>query len=205
MEAGFSIHDWNVDSGDSKRRGVPAKEIIGNIKRSKISRDLVVLVHDGAGHEETVKALPEIIRYYQAKGYRFEALSEQVTPVTFHVGKVKWDRTKTDAEDPALFAAVRKMKRESMEPGEALGRWIALRDWAGGKGSVAWDNESKTAELILAGGVLQFHVGSNTSNWSGTGEMATAKLSFKLENNKVYVLETEAEAIYAMVRPTETV
>ncbi|WP_274364342.1 polysaccharide deacetylase family protein [Paenibacillus thermotolerans] len=204
-EAGFSIHDWNVDSGDSKRRGVPAKEIVGNVKRSKLGGDLVVLLHDGAGHEETVKALPEIIAFFQAKGYRFEALSEQVKPVTFRVGKLKWDRSKAELQDAELLAAVQQLKRDSTAPATVSGRWVALRDWADGKGAVTWDNTKKTAGLVLSGGVLQFNVSAKTSVWTGAGSMTEAKLSFKLENNKVYVLETEAEALYAMVRATESV
>src|SRR4029453_11475706 len=34
--AGYQVHDWNVDSGDSKRIGVPASEILSTIKSSKL-------------------------------------------------------------------------------------------------------------------------------------------------------------------------
>lgn len=91
--AGYRVHDWNVDSGDSKRRGVPAAEIINNIKESRIADTLNVLLHDGVGHEESVKALPQIIRYYKELGYSFEVLSDEVEPMRFQLAdRTKWSR-----------------------------------------------------------------------------------------------------------------
>ncbi|MBH5318968.1 polysaccharide deacetylase [Paenibacillus sp. GSMTC-2017] len=92
-EAGYRVHDWNVDSGDSKRRGVPAGEIIVNVKSSKLPNTLNVLLHDSVGHEQSVKALPEIISYYKGLGYRFEILNENVKPMQFQTAKrLKWER-----------------------------------------------------------------------------------------------------------------
>ncbi|BFH11413.1 polysaccharide deacetylase [Paenibacillus melissococcoides] len=65
QQAGYLVYDWHVDSGDSKRRGVPAKEIASSVKQGALLKETVVLMHDGSGHGETVKALPEIIRYYK--------------------------------------------------------------------------------------------------------------------------------------------
>lgn len=91
--AGYRVHDWNVDSGDSKRRGVPAAEIISNIKESRIADTLNVLLHDSVGHEESVKALPQIIRYYKELGYSFEVLSDEVEPMRFQLAdRPKWSR-----------------------------------------------------------------------------------------------------------------
>lgn len=92
-QAGYHIHDWDIDSGDSRRRGVPASEIIANVKKGKLKHELTVLMHDGAGHEETVKALPEIIRYFKDEGYAFASLSPGVQPAQFAISsKLKWSR-----------------------------------------------------------------------------------------------------------------
>lgn len=85
-QAGYKVFDWNVDSGDSRRKGVPASEILKSVKKQPLKENMVVLMHDGAGHEETLKALPQIIAYYQSKGYAFARLTPEVKPVQFHVG-----------------------------------------------------------------------------------------------------------------------
>jgi peptidoglycan/xylan/chitin deacetylase (PgdA/CDA1 family) len=107
--AGYKVHDWNVDSGDSKRVGVPASEIIANIRASKIANTLNVLMHDSSGHEETVKALPSIIAYYKQLGYSFAALSDGVDPMQFKVAsQSKWSRgsvTESDKQSLAAFAS----------------------------------------------------------------------------------------------------
>ncbi|WP_059042667.1 polysaccharide deacetylase [Paenibacillus rubinfantis] len=82
-QGGYKVFDWNVDSGDSKRKGVPASEIISNVKKEKPQDQVVVLMHDGGGHEETVKALPDIIHYYKKLGYEFRTLSAEQKPVQF--------------------------------------------------------------------------------------------------------------------------
>ncbi|GAV14259.1 polysaccharide deacetylase [Paenibacillus sp. NAIST15-1] len=93
-QAGYLVYDWHVDSNDSKRRGVPAKEIVQGVKDGALLPSTVVLMHDGVGHGETVKALPEIIRYYKTKGYTFDVLSSYVKPVQFKLAaKQRWSRT----------------------------------------------------------------------------------------------------------------
>ncbi|MBW4838093.1 MAG: polysaccharide deacetylase [Paenibacillaceae bacterium] len=82
-QGGYKVFDWNVDSGDSKRKGVPANEIVSHVKKEKPQDQVIVLMHDGGGHEETVKALPEIIHYYKKLGYAFSTLSAEQKPVQF--------------------------------------------------------------------------------------------------------------------------
>lgn len=102
-QGGYFVHDWHVDSGDSRRHNIPAKEIIKNVKASSLLPSMVVLMHDGAGHRETAKALPEIIHYYKAKGYSFEVLSPDVKPFQFKIAtKKRWSRTPIS---PAWIAA----------------------------------------------------------------------------------------------------
>lgn len=84
-QAGYVVTDWNVDSGDSLKKDVPAKEIIKNATKSAVNGDRIVLLHDGGSHAETVKALPAIIEYYQAQNYEFASLNPAEKPVQFQV------------------------------------------------------------------------------------------------------------------------
>lgn len=111
-QAGYHIHDWNVDAGDSRRKNVPAKEIIANVKNAPLKHEMHVLLHDSAGHEETIQALPEIIRYFKGLGYQFAPLSEHVEPVVFSIGKIKWTRSITQQEHEAISKMVMEFRRE---------------------------------------------------------------------------------------------
>jgi len=111
-EAGYTLYDWDIDSEDSKRTGVPAAEIIRSIRKAPLKHELTVLFHDGTGHKETVKALPEVIRYFRDKGYAFAKLDDRVKPAQFPVRKAgRWHRS---APDEAEFARTT----------------AAMRDWA---------------------------------------------------------------------------
>jgi len=114
--AGYKVHDWNVDSGDSKRRGVPAAEIAANIKASKLKDKLNVLLHDGSGHEQSVKALPEIISYYKNLGYAFMPIAEQDEPMQFKVAqKLKWSRAAVTEAQMAMLADYARDARHEKE------------------------------------------------------------------------------------------
>ncbi|QLG36992.1 polysaccharide deacetylase family protein [Paenibacillus sp. E222] len=90
---GYTVMDWNVDSGDSKRKGVPAKEILRNATKVPVgASSVIVLMHDGGAHAETVKALPGIIKYYRDQGFRFDTMKASDEPVQFRInsnGKYK--------------------------------------------------------------------------------------------------------------------
>ncbi|MBD2871218.1 polysaccharide deacetylase family protein [Paenibacillus arenilitoris] len=120
--AGYRVHDWNVDSGDSKRLGVPSDEILAAIRGSKLADKLVVLLHDSAGHEESVKALPEIIAYYKEKGYSFAPITEETEPIRFALAsKAKWSRAKvTQAEAKKLAQFSEALGREARQEQEAM-------------------------------------------------------------------------------------
>lgn len=93
-QGGYKVFDWDVDSGDSKRRGVPAAEIVKNATSEKLKDEMIVLLHDGTGHEESVKALPEIIKFYKKHGYTFRALSPDQKPVQFNLAAASKIKTK---------------------------------------------------------------------------------------------------------------
>ena len=75
---GYVEHDWNVSSADSDPNGPVAQDFIDNIAGQAAMDSAIILMHSSSGHEETVKALPEIIRVLREKGYTFGV----VTPMT---------------------------------------------------------------------------------------------------------------------------
>ncbi|MEB3103890.1 polysaccharide deacetylase [Ferviditalea candida] len=87
-QAGYQVYDWNIDSGDSKRRHVPSGEMISEVEKGPFPHEIYLLMHDGSGHDESVKALPEIIRFFKQKGYVFAPLTPSVRPIMFHSGKL---------------------------------------------------------------------------------------------------------------------
>lgn len=117
-KAGYIVHDWNVDSGDSVRLNVPAKEIIGNIEGSKLPSKAVVLMHDSSIHGESVKALPEVIAFFKKKGYRFAVLTDQVKPVQFRLApSLKWKRPKvTEAQTQTLVQFMTRTRTAAVVP-----------------------------------------------------------------------------------------
>lgn len=176
--AGYRIADWNVDSGDSRRKDVPAAEIVKTVKASKLSREVTVLMHDGAGHGESIKALPAIIAYYKAKGYRFAVLDEQAKLVTFRTGPDKWHRSWT----AAALARAEKLA------GERKGSWVPLRDWLRDKGTVAWDAVRKEAIVHIGGQTLRLVPDKGEAiQVFGTAGRDGGKLAFRLTEGRIFV------------------
>ncbi|BBF42337.1 peptidoglycan N-acetylglucosamine deacetylase [Lachnospiraceae bacterium KM106-2] len=67
--------DWNALSKDAEGKKKNAAQLIENVKEtSKDKKMVVLLMHDTYGKEETVKALPSIIRYFKEQGYQFRTL-----------------------------------------------------------------------------------------------------------------------------------
>lgn len=79
---GYVEHDWNVSSADAAPNHPVAQDFIDNIDSqtdgAAVQHTAIILMHCSEGHEETVKALPEIIRILKAKGYTFGV----ITPMT---------------------------------------------------------------------------------------------------------------------------
>lgn len=76
---GYAVVNWNVSSADATlpvpTADVIASNVIENSKAKSVRRNVVVLMHDGAGHESTAEALPAIIEYFLSQGYRFDVLT----------------------------------------------------------------------------------------------------------------------------------
>ena len=75
LSEGFKYYDWNVMSGDSG--DVKTKEAVyANVTKGlKPGRDNIVLMHDFSGNNKTLEALPGIIDYGLANGYKFEVIT----------------------------------------------------------------------------------------------------------------------------------
>lgn len=76
-EKGYEWIDWNVCAEDATASHPSASRILKNIQRDAEGRDLcVVLLHDTKATGQTVKALPEIIEWFQDEGYHFCTVEE---------------------------------------------------------------------------------------------------------------------------------
>ncbi|MFB9325091.1 polysaccharide deacetylase family protein [Paenibacillus aurantiacus] len=176
--AGYRIADWNVDSGDSRRKNVPAAEIVKTVKGSKLGRAVTVLLHDGAGHGESVKALPAIIAYYKEKGYRFAVLDDEAKLVTFRLGPVKWKRTWTAAQ----------LARAEQQASERVGAWVPLREWVRDKGTVAWDAVHKEAVVRMGGTTMRLVPGEGqTVQVIGDSRDNGGELAYRMMKGRIYV------------------
>lgn len=80
-ENNLKIYDWNTDSGDGAN---PNSNPSVFIKNSKSNKDSVfLLMHCAYMSKNSVKALPDIIKYYKDNGYEFKVINEN-TPEEFH-------------------------------------------------------------------------------------------------------------------------
>lgn len=75
INRGYQYYDWNGDSTDASGNNVPVSKLIANATSSK-SNNINILFHDTAAKSTTVQALPAIIENYKARGYRFEAITD---------------------------------------------------------------------------------------------------------------------------------
>ena len=65
-------------SADTAPGNPTAQDFIDNISGQATMDSAILLLHSSGGHEETVKAVPEIIRILRERGYTFGV----VTPMT---------------------------------------------------------------------------------------------------------------------------
>ncbi|WP_440116196.1 polysaccharide deacetylase family protein [Paenibacillus sp. QZ-Y1] len=189
---GYTVMDWNVDSGDSKRKGVPAKEILSNSTKVPAgARSVIVLMHDGGAHAETVKALPGIIKYYRDHGYRFDTIKSSDQPVQFRIHPddrykarkapgTAWIAEHVEA-NAALWLASKKLKVEvglaaaTLKPGEFHMEnqqiMVPLRTFMKKfGGSTRWDAESRTATAVWKERTIHADSVSRTLTTSGSSE-----------------------------------
>ena len=85
---GVQIFEWDIDSNDSTQRGVRdhlfiEKSVLRQLHVSA-KKHVILLFHDGAGHDSTLTALRDLIPRLKQEGYRFGLLarSEKVAHST---------------------------------------------------------------------------------------------------------------------------
>lgn len=83
LARGYQYYDWDASCGDGAKH--TADELVEATKAdtSYGYTKIVFLMHDGAGKETTVEALPRIIEYFQSEGYAFAPL-DRSTPAPHH-------------------------------------------------------------------------------------------------------------------------
>ncbi|MBP2653026.1 MAG: polysaccharide deacetylase [Firmicutes bacterium] len=80
---GYKEVGWNIESGDASH--TKADKLITNItnqitKHSFLWSHSIVLMHDGRGHSETLKALPDIITFFKTEGFEFRVVTLETPP-----------------------------------------------------------------------------------------------------------------------------
>ncbi|WP_019121545.1 exo-beta-N-acetylmuramidase NamZ domain-containing protein [Brevibacillus massiliensis] len=81
---GYRYFDWNVSIGDASAKGYTVESAVQSVvKGTKNAKQVIILMHDGAGKDKTVQALPKIIQTLKAEGYLFEVLGHESYQVSF--------------------------------------------------------------------------------------------------------------------------
>ncbi|MBP2656792.1 MAG: polysaccharide deacetylase family sporulation protein PdaB [Firmicutes bacterium] len=74
---GYTEVGWNISSGDAS--SAKAGQLVDNIAAQMDNKNLwshaTLLMHDGRGHAETVKALPAIIKFYKDRQFEFRVVN----------------------------------------------------------------------------------------------------------------------------------
>lgn len=80
---GFTYYDWNASGGDAALN-VTAKSVYNNsINTSENKNTVILLMHDSVGKHHTVAALPGVIQHFEEKGFQFDQITNDVSPITF--------------------------------------------------------------------------------------------------------------------------
>lgn len=79
-QQGYIEVGWNISSGDAS--SADAQQIVDNIiaqtqKNKFLWSHAILLMHDGKNHAETVKALPNIIKFYKDLGFEFQIITSK--------------------------------------------------------------------------------------------------------------------------------
>lgn len=74
VAAGYQYYDWDASCGDGADH--TADELVAATQADTAYgyASIVFLMHDAAGKETTVEALPRIIEYFRQQGYEFSAI-----------------------------------------------------------------------------------------------------------------------------------
>lgn len=74
---GYTEVGWNVSSGDASnaKAGGIIDNIVAQMDNKHLWSHATLLMHDGRGHAETVKALPAIIKFYKDRQFEFRVVN----------------------------------------------------------------------------------------------------------------------------------
>ena len=79
---GLTYFDWNVINGDATGRKLTEKQMVSNvISGVKTYNNSMVLMHDGAGKEMTVKTLPTILKKLKKMKVNILPINDTTVPV----------------------------------------------------------------------------------------------------------------------------
>ncbi|MGE5629151.1 MAG: polysaccharide deacetylase family protein [Solirubrobacterales bacterium] len=74
---GFKIYDWTSDIYDGEYPKLSVYRFVENSKKSKGDPSkVIILMHCNSNNKNTVKALPQIIKYYRESGYDILPINE---------------------------------------------------------------------------------------------------------------------------------
>lgn len=105
-----SVVMWSIDSNDSRPRRPSPEEMVKTVV-GEATPGAIVLMHDGGGsHENTAKALPQMISQLRAKGYKFVTV-----PELYAMGTAT-DPAKTLVNTPTNSGAPKLAKTETTRP-----------------------------------------------------------------------------------------
>lgn len=80
---GYQYFDWNASNGDGNPNLSP-DSLVSQAKREiKENNNVMMLMHDGKGNGNTVKALPQILQFIKDEGYECKVI-DSTTPVFHH-------------------------------------------------------------------------------------------------------------------------
>ncbi len=83
-ELGYRYFDWNVDSKDGISPHVSVSEIVNNVlKGAEGKKEAIILMHDINAMNNTVTALPTIIKGLQKQEFEFDVISDKTEDIRF--------------------------------------------------------------------------------------------------------------------------
>jgi peptidoglycan/xylan/chitin deacetylase (PgdA/CDA1 family) len=92
-KSNFKVYDWNVDIYDGINPNLSPSQLIENSQTIKGNKNMaIILMHCNFNNKNTVKALPQIIKYYSHLGYKFKTITED-TPEYYYRFKHKKNLT----------------------------------------------------------------------------------------------------------------
>lgn len=80
QERGIEYYDWNVNSTDASGRNPDPNVLTQSVASGLKYKHNIILMHDAAGHETTVQALPGIIQECRDRGLIFSVITQDTPP-----------------------------------------------------------------------------------------------------------------------------